>query len=297
MKILLTGCNGLLGHHILKQADDFLPDVEIIATAKKRPYSGYKPFEYLDINDEVKLNYFLDVYNPDVLINTAAISKVDFCQQNKAECYRTNYEAVKNMADACYKKGIHLVHLSSDFVFDGKKGRYYEEDQPSPVNYYGECKKMAEAYLLNSPVTAAIVRTVLVYGHPPSPQKGNILTWVLDSAKHNKDIKVVNDQFRCPTLVYDLAGGVMKIALRKKDGIWHIAGNEMTSVFDFACRIATNAGYNTNFISPILSSELSAPALRPPKTCLNLNKSITELDYHPKSIDDGLDILRKETIA
>ncbi len=295
MKIFLTGSNGLLGHHILKMANKISPDVKLIATARHNTHSHHNPFEYLDINDDAKLNYFLDVYKPDVLVNTAAISKVDICQENTAACYKTNYEAVKNMADACYKKGIHLVHLSSDFVFDGKKGRYNEEDKPSPVNYYGECKKLAEAYLINSPVSAAIVRTVLVYGHPPSPQKGNILTWILDSAQHNKDIKVVNDQFRCPTLVYDLAEGVIKIAIKKKDGIWHIAGNEMTSVFDFACRIASKVGYNTNFITPISSSELSAPALRPPKTCLNLDKSIAELDYHPKSIDAGLDVLLKES--
>lgn len=295
MKILLTGSNGLLGHHILKVANIISPDVKLIATARHNTHSHHNPFEYLDINDDAKLNYFLDVYKPDVLVNTAAISKVDICQESKAACYKTNYEAVKNMADACFKKGIHLVHLSSDFVFDGKKALYNEEDQPLPVNYYGECKKLAEAYLINSPVSAAIVRTVLVYGNPPSPKKGNIFTWVLKSLKNKEHIRVVNDQFRSPTLVHDLAEGVLKIAIHQKEDIWHLSGNELTSVFDFACRIATNAGYNTNFISPVSSSELSASALRPQKTCLNLDKSIAELDYHPKSIDAGLDVLLKES--
>ncbi len=272
MKILLTGCNGLLGYHILKMADTYSPEVKILATARQNAYSGHKPFEYLDIADEVRLKYFLDVWNPDVLINTAAISKVDFCEQNKAWCYKTNFEAVKNMADACYKRNIHLVHLSSDFVFDGKKGMYNEEDQPSPVNYYGECKKMAEEYLQNSPVSSAIIRTILVYGNPPSPKRGNILTWVLDSVKNEKSIRIVNDQFRCPTLVYDLAEGVMKIAMEKKDGIWHISGNKMISIFDFACRIATKFGYSTKYICPISSSELSLLALRPPKNLFNPTK-------------------------
>lgn len=292
MKILLTGTNGLVGGKILSLAQN--KNIDILPTAKRSLYQKSDIFEYLDITDFARVDYLLEVYKPDVVINSAALSKVDICEKEKINCLETNYKAVVNLADSCYKRKIHLVHLSTDFVFDGKTGRYKENDQASPVNYYGEAKLKAEEYLQNSAISYSIVRTVLVYGLPVNPYGSNILTWVLKNMKENNRIRVVNDQYRTPTLVDDLAMAVLKIATEKREGIWHISGNEYMSVYEFAVKIADFFGYDRDMISPVSTAELNEFAMRPPGTGFNISKASLDLDYFPHNIEEGLAVIKSE---
>ncbi|MFP4663110.1 MAG: SDR family oxidoreductase [Bacteroidales bacterium] len=289
MKILLTGSNGLVGGGLIRLIDD--ESDGLICTARQKTAGNYPSFEYLDIRDTARMKYLLDLYEPDVLINAAAMSKPDVCEKHKTEAYQTNYQAVANMADACFERGIYLLHLSSDFVFDGTTGLYSEEDKPSPVNYYGNTKLMAENYLLQKPVKAGIVRTVLVYDSPQS-SRANIVGWIVNSLKQHKQIQVVNDQFRTPTLVDDLAEGLIKLMTGKKEGIWHISGDEYLSVYDFACRTADAFNLNKKLISPTTSAQLAQPARRPPKTGFRITKAMRELNYHPHNIAQGLTVIK-----
>jgi dTDP-4-dehydrorhamnose reductase len=294
MKILITGSNGFLGTYLTEIGANRA--VEMVCSARQRADLPYPVFEYLDITDPVRLKYLLDLHQPDVLINTAAMSKPDACQKNKTACYAVNFTAVKTLADVCFQKGVHLIHLSSDFVYDGRHGLYSEEDIPeNPVNYYGQCKLDAEKCIVNSPVKSAIVRTCLVYGYPLIPKASNLFTWVKSSLEKGERIQVVNDQFRTPTLVTDLADAVLKLAERKAEGIWHVSGDEYLSVYEFACRIASAFDLPLSRIQPVASASLNQAAMRPPKTGFRINKAMREINYHPHNISNGLDVLHEHT--
>jgi dTDP-4-dehydrorhamnose reductase len=292
MRILITGSNGLTGQAIVREAVKF-NEIEIIATSKSpNRNADTQKFELLDITRPENINYLLDLYQPNCIIHTAAISQIDTCEQDKSLCYTVNYKAVQTLCDACQKRNIHLIHMSSDFVFDGQSSLPYSEyDETNPVNYYGECKRLAEEYLMQSACKFSIVRTVLVYDYPLDIKRSNIFRWIYDSLKSQQEIHVVNDQFRTPTFVDDLAKALLKLAIGKHEGIWHICGKEQISVYDFAKRIADSFNLNADLIQTVNSSALNQPGRRPAKTYLNISKAENEIQFNPNRFNQSFNII------
>ncbi len=216
MKILVTGSNGLLGQKLtaLLQKDD---NVTLIATARGEsaiPVTKGK-FISLDITDKASVDRVLSEAKPDVVIHGAAMTQVDQCETDREACWTANVTAVENIIAACTQNNIHLVHVSTDFVFDGSHGPLAEEEQTNPVNYYGESKLAAEQLVQKSKLQWVILRTVLVYGITHDASRSNIVVWVKNSLEAGKEIQVVNDQWRTPTLAEDLAIGCYLAAIKK----------------------------------------------------------------------------------
>ncbi|HZY81406.1 MAG TPA: SDR family oxidoreductase [Cyclobacteriaceae bacterium] len=289
MRILVTGANGLLGRKLISLLDT-QPGIYLMASARKAiSFSTNCDTTILDVTDLQQLEEVVSRVRPDVIINAAAMTQVDQCEQQKEECWKQNVGSVSNIVEVCTKKNIHLVHVSTDFVFNGKEGPLDETAVPEPVNYYGESKLEGERIVLNSKCPAAIIRTVLVYGVTSDMSRSNIVLWVKKSLEENKPIRVVNDQFRTPTLAEDLAMGCFLAAKKKATGIFHISGDEMMTPYDIAIRTADFFKLDKSLITPV--TNFVQPAARPLKTGFIVEKAKRELGYKPHSLQEGLELL------
>lgn len=292
-KVLITGSNGLVGSKLLdcfQSAEQF----EVIATSrsvdKNRDKSKYA-FELLDISHSPAVNYIMDLYQPEIIINTAAEANVNYCESHRAECREANVEGVRNLLAAAGKHRAHFVQISTDFVFQGNRELYREEDGRLPVNYYGQTKLEAEELVETYPFHWNIIRTVLVFGKEMHYARPNFFTWIYDALKAGKNLKIVNDQYRTPTWSEDLAKGIISLLKQNSIGIYHIAGNEKLSIFEFAHLIARAAGFNSSLLEPVSSSSLNEPARRPVKTWLDTGKIYRETGFTPKPLKEILALL------
>jgi dTDP-4-dehydrorhamnose reductase len=296
MKILVTGSNGLLGQKLVQKlkADD---SVELIATARGEnrliDQVGYT-YKALDITNKQQVESVMKATRPQVVINTAAMTNVDACEKDKAGCDLLNITAVEYLVKACADTSAHLVHLSTDFIFDGENGPYREEDEAKPLSYYGESKLKAETLIRESTIGWAILRTVLVYGVAEAMSRSNIVLWAKGALEKGQNINVVDDQFRTPTLAEDLADGCILAAKQKAQGVYNISGDEYMSIIDLVRAVGDFWNLDTNLISPVSSTTLSQPAKRPPKTGFILDKARQELGYKPHSFTEGLALVNKQ---
>lgn len=296
MKILITGSNGLLGQKLVhKLSKD--SEVQLIATARGENRLSNKEgyvYQSLDITNKVEVDKVIADHKPDVVINTAAMTNVDACESDKEGCDKLNVYAVQYIVDACKANQAHLVHLSTDFIFDGDDGPYDEEATPNPISYYGESKLKAEEIVLESGLDAAILRTVLVYGIAEDMSRSNIALWAKGALSKGQQINVVDDQYRSPTLAEDLADGCILAAKQKAKGIYNISGKDQLSVLEIVQQVADFWKLDKSLINPVSSKTLSQPAKRPPKTGFILDKAIRELGYKPHSFMEGLAVLDEQ---
>jgi dTDP-4-dehydrorhamnose reductase len=298
-KIVITGSNGLLGQKLV-YALILRNDVEVIATSvgenrmiKKEGYT----YQQLDITNKSEVENIFLKYKPDVIINTAAMTNVDACESKRDECWALNVTAVQNIVDAIgsCSPNSHLIHLSTDFVFDGEKGSEYDEtDKPNPGSYYALSKYESEKILEKSSIKWAIVRTIIVYGIVDNMSRTNIVLWAKDALTKGQKINVVDDQFRSPTLAEDLADGCVLIADKGAQGIYHLSGPNTMSILDLVYTVADFWKLDRSLITPSKSNNLNQAAKRPPRTGFNISKAKSELGYNPQSFVEGLKILGKQ---
>lgn len=298
MKILITGANGLLGQKLITLLQQ-QPDVQLVATAHRPLVLPLVKgeFQLLDISNQEQVNEVLAHTKPDVIINTAAMTNVDRCETEQEACWQANVTAVQYLVEACKQHHAHLIHVSTDFIFDGKEGPLDETAIPAPVNFYGESKLAAEKIIQESNISWCILRTVLVYGVSTDMSRSNIVLWVKKSLEEGKTINVVNDQWRTPTLAEDLAMGCWLAAKKKATGIYHISGKDFLSPFDIAIKTARFFKLNESLVNPTDSTQFKQPARRPLKTGFILDKAIRDLGYAPKSFEEGLAVLASQLNA
>jgi len=180
------------------------------------PFDHYDNFIYcaMDFTDPFNVHDVFEKYSPGIVVHAGAISKVDDCELNQWEAYRTNTEATVTMLVNAEDFQSFFVFVSTDFVFDGKAGMYKEEDKPNPVSFYGKTKLEAEEAVKEYKYDWSVVRTILVYGKPQG-NRGNILTVVKDKLEKGETYNVVDDQVRTPTYVGDLVDGIIAVIERE----------------------------------------------------------------------------------
>lgn len=294
-KILVTGSNGLLGQKLSLQILSLKNEFELIATAKgDNRYLNSLNYHSLDISNEEEVKAIFEKFKPDIVIHTAAVTNVDHCEIDKTSCWKINVDAVGILVKASEKINAHFIHLSTDFIFEGTKANLTEEDLPHPVSYYGESKLAAEEIVKNAKCPWAIVRTSLVYGVVHNLSRSNIVLWAKNALQKGEQIKVVNDQYRTPTLAEDLADGCIKIAQKQKTGIYNISGDEYMSVLELVKKVANFYQVNTEIIVEVSSKTLNQTARRPAITGFNLSKAKSDLSYQPHSFMEGLKIVDQQ---
>ncbi|WP_375437586.1 SDR family oxidoreductase [uncultured Hymenobacter sp.] len=298
MRVLITGSNGLLGQKLVALLRQ-LPDVELVATSRGRNklaqlYPDVR-FVLLDVTNQQQVEDVVAQEQPTHLIHTAAMTNVDECELNQESCWQQNVTAVEYLVAACVAHGVHLTHVSTDFVFSGEAGPLAEDALPAPINFYGKSKLAAERVVQASSTAWVIVRTVLVYGTAHEYGRTNIVLWVRDSLRAHKQIKVVDDQFRTPTLAEDLAQGCWLAAKHNASGIYHISSNELFTPYQMALQVADYFQLDKSLISRVDGSTFSQPAKRPPRTGFIISKAQQELGYQPHDFWDGIALLARQT--
>jgi dTDP-4-dehydrorhamnose reductase len=228
-----------------------------------------------------------------VILNAAGATNVDWCETNREEAWKANVTAVENLAEAARKVGAKLVHISTDYVFDGKNGPYDEEAKPNPVGYYGKTKLASENAVLVAEIPHTILRTIVLYGSGIGV-KQNFALWVIGSLKSGKQITVVDDQLGNPTFVSDLAMAMIKSFELNRQGIFHIGGGEQLSRYDFAVKAAEIFGLDASLIKRIKTSDLNQPSPRPMLSGFITLKAETQLGMHFLNVTEGLTLLKRE---
>ena len=198
------------------------------------------------------------------------------------------------MSTECEKYNSHLIHISTDFIFDGKNGPYDEDDEANPLSYYGLSKWKSEQVLLTSNCKWTILRTILLYGTAENLERNNIVLWARKALKDSQELNITDDQFRSPTLAEDLAQACYLVIEKEAIGVYNASGKDLMSIYEMVERMADFYKCDKSQINRISSTNLNQKAKRPPKTGFILDKSIKELGYKPHSFEEGLNFLEKQ---
>jgi dTDP-4-dehydrorhamnose reductase len=289
MKILITGANGFLAHYLIEQLT--AKNITVIATAKdfykgkiKSPFLNFVPLDFIN-NEQVK--HVLHIHKPTHIIHAGAISKPDVCEGNKELAYEINVKGTKNLLSTTEKINCKFIFISTDFVFNGHKGMYNEDDERSAVNYYGQTKILAENAVMSYPLDWSIVRTVLVYGKPLTG-RDNIITLVKQKLQAGEEYSVFSDQVRTPTYVEDLAKAIVLMIEKNTKGIYHISGQTVVTPYQMAVATAKFLHLDSSLIKEVTAECFAQPALRPAKTGFDIAKAKKELGFEPVSFEEGL---------
>lgn len=283
-KLLVTGGSGLFGSKLIDLAKR--ENYTIYAT-----YRQHKPLNAIscrvDISKRTEVKKIFDEIQPDFVVHAAALTNVDKCELEKKKAYKINAEGVKNVVEKCKKNKVFLVYISTDYVFDGEKGLYKEDDIPNPINYYGMTKLKGEEYV-KSLDDSCIARTSSLFGTVSSRSKLDFFSWVLKKLKNDNEVRVITDQWISPTLNTNLANMVLEILRRRITGIYHLSGDTRTNKYAFSKLIAQVYDLDVNLIVPIFSNEISCIAKRPRDSSLNVEKARQMLNIKPLEIKQAL---------
>ena len=269
MKVIILGSNGMLGHDLVNAFKNH----ELYAFTKKD----------LDIRDKYLLSKKINKIMPSFIINAAAYTDVDGCEQNPGLAFEVNAGGVKNIAESCKGKNCAIAHISTDYVFSGRKNGYKENDAPDPANVYGKSKYLGEKYLRHLTKRYYIIRTSWLFGDHGK----NFVSTILNLAKNKRKIEVVNDQRGNPTYTLDLANSMRKIAeLKPKFGIYHQTNDGACTWYQFAKKIIKLKKLNTD-IKAITSDKLKRAAIRPKCSAL-VNTKLPRLRSWELALKDYL---------
>ncbi|MFN3874609.1 MAG: SDR family oxidoreductase [Flavobacteriales bacterium] len=297
MRILITGSNGLLGQKLVA-ALRHDPEVELIATGRghdRTPQPLGQRYRPMDITRQAEVDRVMDETRPDAVIHGAAMTNVDACETDPEACRAQNIDATRLLVQAAKRHGSHFIFLSTDFVFDGADGPYREEDEPAPLSTYGRSKLEGERIVRSAGLAKwAIARTIIVYGVAPGLSRSNVVLWAKAALEQGRPIKVVDDQWRMPTLAEDLADGCIRIAKQGATGIFHLCGPDGMTILELVMRVGAFFRLDTSVVAAVKSDDLGQPARRPPRTGFVIDKARRELGYAPRGLEEGLAVVKAQ---
>jgi len=257
MKVLITGYKGMLGSDLVNILENENQH-ELILT----------DIEELDITNLEEVKKMFQDEKPEAVINVAAYTDVDGCETNREIAYNVNSIGPKNLAIASDEIGAKLLHISTDYVFPGNNTKpYKEDDKTGPQSYYGETKLQAEEFIEKNMKNYFIVRTAWLYGINGK----NFVKTMLNLAKNNPEITVVNDQRGSPTFTVDLASAIVELVKTDKYGIYHVTNSDDCTWYDFAKNIFELANIEIE-VKPVTTAEYPTPAKRPEYSVLSHEK-------------------------
>ena len=275
-KILITGGDGQLGSHLCRS---FFSSYNIIKTSNKKANNAY----HLDVTNSGQIESVFRYEKPEIIVNCASYNSVDRCESDKVRSRSVIVDGLSNIVKFSNKDSF-IIHISSDYVFNGLKSPYSESDNPNPINYYGKLKLEAENLLIGSNRKHAIIRPNVVFSSDID-NNSNFLGWVVKNLKDSNDIRVVNDQLSNPTPVELLKEVIESIILLNLEGVFNVGTTDLISRYEFALKIAKTFGYNSGKVHEICTEELSQLAVRPTNTFMSFDKICKILDVDVFSLD------------
>jgi dTDP-4-dehydrorhamnose reductase len=287
LKIIGTGLSGLVGSRII----ELNPEIQFTDLSLDTGFNILKP---------ATLEPIFKDFTDDVVLHLAAFTDTGAAWLERGDksglCYRLNVEGTQNILDLCNKYHKYLICISTDFVFDGQKeGKYTEEDQPKPIEWYGETKYLAEKLILDSGLSAAVVRIAFPY-RSVFPAKIDIVRKLISKLSAGESVTMFTDQLTTPSFIDDIAVGLKKIIDQKPVGIYHLVGSSSQSPYDMAKLIAGIFGYDQSLIKPSsLADYLNTPDARPYAPNLSLsNAKVSALGIKMKTLTEGLLALKQQ---
>ncbi|GAO43700.1 SDR family oxidoreductase [Flavihumibacter petaseus] len=289
-KILVTGANGMVAQALIKLL--LQQGYTVIATGRgpsrlnmTDPSLHYYP---ADLTHPFELQMVMEKELPQVVVHLAAMTQVDECALRQNEAHVMNVEATARLLLDAESFSSFFILLSTDFVFDGEKGMYIETDEPAPISWYGHTKVEAEALVETAAMDWAIIRTCLVYGAATPGGRQNIFSWVRSSLEAGKPINVVDDQWRTPTAVEDLAAGILLVIRQRAKGLWHLSGEERMTPYRMALAIAAQGGFDGQLLTRVTADSFTQPGKRPLLTGFDISKAKKELGFQPGKFADHI---------
>ena len=283
MRLLVTGATGLIGRESTSVAVGLGFDV-FSGQHDGKPEFG-QPVA-LDTTNEDSIERALETIRPDCVIHLAAMTDVDKCESDHALAAKMNEKATELVAVGTRRRGAHLVYTSTDYVFDGSKGMYREEDVPSPINWYGQTKFLGELAVERRADSWSIARTSTPYGFHPT--KKTFAVFVAEKLRSKAGMRVVVDQYTSPTYVTDLVLMILEVARRRIEGKIHLASSTRISRYEFARLVARSLGLDEDLLCPVASEKLGWVAKRPSDSSLDVGKALSLLKSKPRPVDDSV---------
>lgn len=296
-RVLLCGSNGLLGQHLALTLNA-RADLEVLNTGRQRSFVfDHHLFDYtqLDLTQRGDVRSLISSFQPDVVINTVAAVDVDWCELHHEQAWQANVATAEHLAEACRKADAHLIHYSTDYVFDGRQGPYDESARPHPVNYYGKTKLAAENALLSAAIRTSILRVSLLFG-TGTGVKGNFGLKTVRLLREGSIVRATNDIGTNPTHIADAAAAAVACFERGSTGIYHVSGATFATRYEFARTLAEAFGYDIGLIQLVDAGDLRLPAVRPPSTGFRVDKMRNELGVQPMSLVDACRRFRNELL-
>ena len=286
MRILVTGGSGFLGWNLCRELGK---RHEVCGSYLQHPCvpdtcSAFK----LDVTSREEIRSCIEQMKPDVIIHTAAITNPDYCEKDRGLAKKVNSDASKIIASLSQEHSVRLIYVSTDLVFNGEKGFYHEEDEPDPVNYYGDTKLQGEIAVRELLPDGVILRVSLMYGWG-NGTNGCFTDWMLSTLEKGEKLNLFIDQYRTPTLVNDTVTGFLKIIEDPKaTGIFHLAGPERVSRVEFGKFFVDTFGFSPDFIIPVKQDEIPALVRRPRDSSLSIQKFQEHYHFTPQGIKEGI---------
>lgn len=290
MNILVTGANGMLGEectrllaeshqiHTCDLHNALLSDLDV-------------PYTQLDITHADRVKALVKAEKPDVIVNCAAYTSVDGSERQRELAWAINVEGVKNLVGVLNATGGSIIHISTDYVFDGLNGPYREDDETNPINYYGETKLASEKVLKEALVPWTVIRTNVLFGNSQQKQ-ASFVNWVVEKAKRRESISVVNDQFGNPTWTYGLAQAIETIIANGAHGMYHYAGADYINRMEFALEVASVFALDPTLIRATTTRALAQTAKRPFKGGLKCELIRNKLNVKFYTIKEALNAMK-----
>lgn len=292
-RLLVIGASGLLGSKLVAQARgryDFRGTYNPAVDGK----SDWR-LDPLDMGSKDEVDAIFSKLKPEVVVLAAAMTNVDACEKDPTTANRVNASGPLLVARACKASGARLVHVSTDYVFDGAKARpYREDDMPRPISVYGVSKLAGERSVLMTLPGAVVARPAVLYGWNPLEDKENFVTWVLKRLRKGERATLFQDQTISPTFADDLARTLLELAERDVSGVWHVSGPDCLDRPTCGRMIAREFGLDEGLVAPVHSSSVSLPARRPAYSCLDVSRAEKLLGRKMVAFKEGLKVMREQ---
>lgn len=291
-RILIIGQSGLVGSHLASKAEG---RYEVYGTFLTHELKGSN-LHRLDASERGATMKLVERIHPDLVVDTHSLNNVDYCETHHEEAWRNNVDGARNVAEACKKFDCAYEFLSTDYVFGGGERSYTEEDEPHPLSYFALTKVAGEQMINALDLDAAVIRTSVVYGIG-GLNKVNFALWLLDKLRRGERVTIVSDQRNNPTLADNLAEQLIAIYEKGATGIYHVAGRDCVSRFEFALEIASVFDLDPGLVSPVNTAQLNQVAPRPATVNLSTAKVQKVTGLATLSVRDGLERMREQLSA
>lgn len=293
MNILITGGTGLLGKYLIAAKSAHHVRGVYLGKYVKKNNNGVE-YINIDISSDDFEETALKDFSPDVIIHTAGIGNVDYCESHPEEAYNSIVKATEKMVVIANKCKSHLVFTSSNAVYDGENPPYSEEDKLNPLSMYGKLKVQAEKIVKDNSTEWSIVRPILMYGWNNLEERTNPVTWLIDKLSKNEKVNIVDDIFENPLYAGNAAEMVWKIVDIKAKGIFNLAGGEIVNRYQLAIATAEIFGLNKDLVKPVETSFFGSLFPRPKNTSFNTSKVEEKLHIRPLIVSEGLSLMKRE---